>query len=133
MTDEFGIRQRFISGITDAKLQEDKIYSGKKLCKSKESIGCIEKCPVSAVKDKFIEIEIEGKKFQLPEIDLLRCDWAKKYALIQDEGAKYLGYDVDIKPPKNITKNNLCEALKRFDQIGEHSLYFRKSIDVCSM
>lgn len=103
MTDEFGIRQRFISGITDAKLQEDKIYSGKKLCKSKESIGCIEKCPVSAIKDKF------------------------------DEGAKYLGYDVDIKPPKNITKNNLCEALKRFDQIGEHSLYFRKSIDVCSM
>ena len=103
MTDEFGIRQRFISGITDAKLQEDKIYSGKKLCKSKESIGCIKKCPVSAIKDKF------------------------------DEGAKYLGYDVDIKPPKNITKNNLCEALKRFDQIGEHSLYFGKSIDGCSM
>jgi len=117
LTPEFGIRQRFISVITDAELQEDKIYSGKKLCKGKECRQCIEKCPVSAIKNKFIEIEIDGKKFQLPEIDLLRCDWAKKYALIQDEGPKYLGCDVDIKPPKNITENNLCEALKKFDQI----------------
>jgi len=115
LTPEFGIRQRFISIITDANLKEDNIYKGEKLCK--ECLACLKSCPVKAIKDKKIKIEIEGKKFEFFDVDILRCDWAKKYGLVGEEGPKYMGIDTNIMPPEKITEKSLCEALKNYDKI----------------
>lgn len=115
LTPEFGNRQRFISVITDLKLQEDNIYLGKKLCK--ECYSCLKSCPVKALKEEKIEIKVGDKKFSFFDIDILKCDWAKKYGLVGDEGPKYMGVSTNIMPPEKIIPEKLCSALKQYDPI----------------
>ncbi len=70
-------------------------------------------CPVSAIGEKKKSIEIEGVKFDIPEIDEFNCDIAKRYALVGKEGPAYMGSSVNFNiPEKNTEKliKNLLDA-----------------------
>jgi len=121
LTPEYRVRQRFISIITDAPLQVSPLYQGPPLCK--QCFQCVEACPVNALsKSESVTFKIENKIFKFGKCDLLRCDWAKQYALVGEAGPKYMGSQTDIKPPEQITPQVLSEALKQIDPIQKHHL-----------
>ncbi len=132
LTPEYGVRQRFVSIITNASLNPDPIYQGPSLCK--RCFKCVGACPVSALsKDKKISLKIGNKVFEYGACERLRCDWAKRYGLIGDTGPKYIGSQTNIMPPEEITPDNLCEALKRIDPLQKACMCIvEKCIEVCS-
>lgn len=116
LTPEYGVRQRFISIITDADLNPDPLYQGPSLCR--QCFKCVTNCPVSALsKDEKVELRIENKVFEYGKCAPLQCDWAKRYALVGEGGPRYMGSSTDVMPPENVTPENLCEALKETDPL----------------
>ncbi|MCM8818210.1 MAG: hypothetical protein NC915_01845 [Candidatus Omnitrophica bacterium] len=66
------------------------------------------------------------------DIDILRCEWAKKYGLVGDEGPKYMGVSTNIMTPKKIIVEKLCNALKQYDLIQRRLIcILEKCIDKC--
>jgi len=127
LTPEYGVRQRFICIITNAPLQVNPLCQGPPLCK--KCFQCVEACPVNALdKSESITFKIENKIFKFGKCDLLRCDWAKRYALVSEEGPKYMVSETNIKPPQQITPQVLSEALKQVDPIQKHHLNI---VDMC--
>ncbi len=114
LTREFGPRQRFYTIITDAVLEYDQVYNGEPICcKCKK---CVKSCPVCAIApDSMNSIELDGKVFEWGSEDVLRCDWAARYALVADEGPKYMGSTNDFKPPAKITREALLQAVNASD------------------
>lgn len=121
LTPQYGLRQRFISVVTDALLKPGPIYKGPRLCR--KCFRCAEACPVNALsKTKKVCVETEVTKFEFGRLDEHRCDWAKKYALVGDEGPKYMGSRINILPPKKITQEALCKALRQMDPVQKRLL-----------
>ena len=115
LTPEYGARQRFITIVTDAPLKAGDLYNGKPLCTNCKQ--CVYSCPVSAIEgDKELSIEVEGKIFYCSEISVLRCDWAARYALVGEEGPKYMGSDNNFDPPEIITRECLVDTIKKSDK-----------------
>ena len=112
ITKKYGQRQRFISIITDFPFSNDPLYDGEITCEEC-SHPCIKECPTQAIKGKKNYFALEGKKLSFPEIDNLKCDWAKRYGLSGKEGPDYYGVDSNIPPPREITPEKLSEAVSK--------------------
>ena len=113
LTKEFGLRQRFISVITDCPLSDDPLYNGEIACK-KCSHPCIKGCPTKAIKEKRVSFSIEGKEFTFSEIDTIRCDWAKRYALEGKAGPSYYGIETNVPLPKGeISAERIASAASK--------------------
>jgi hypothetical protein len=53
--------------------------------------------------------------------DLLRCDWAKRYALVAEEGISLMGSMTDVEPPEGeITAEDIAEGLRKRDPVQRH-------------
>ncbi len=115
MTKEFGVRQMCMSIVIDRELEPDPLYNGKTLCRGCGK--CISACPAYAFGRDANTIEIEGTTFSFNTHDHNKCDWAKKYGLLGDEGPKYTGSITDVPTPETVTAANLAEAMKSLDQI----------------
>lgn len=116
LTPEYGVRQRFISIVTNAELGPDPLYDGPALCK--RCFKCVEACPTRALKkDEGVKLEVDNKIFQYGKCEPLRCDWAKRYALVGEEGPRYMGSRTNVLPLEKITPENLCQALKQTDPL----------------
>ena len=116
LTPEFGPRQRFAVLITDAVLDYNSVYSGPPLCK--RCFKCVDSCPVMAIsKEESLSIEVDGRIFEWGKLDILRCDWAKRYGLVGEEGPEFMGSYNNFIPPEIITPEELCEAIKRSDRL----------------
>jgi ferredoxin len=116
LTPEFGPRQRFTVIITEAPLEESRLYEGAALCS--RCMNCVAKCPVGAIDgNKKHTIEIDGKTFEYGVHNRLRCDWSKRYALVAEEGPGCIGSVTNIMPPEKITPDTLAEALKQMDPL----------------
>jgi len=131
LTPEYGARQRFLSIITDAPLEQNSLYQGRPLCQKCKK--CIQACPVSALHpEKRVLIEIEGKTFESASLNRLRCDWAKRYGLVGEAGPKYFGSKTNFAPPKKITPEKLAEALKKRDLIQKERISIvERCLKVC--
>ena len=121
-TKEFGINQRFVAIVTDAELIADKVnITGKVDEYCSECDICKNTCPAKAyMPDNESEININGKTFTYTPIDTKKCDWASKYALMNEDGFKYEGSDVNIPVPKKIDGESLKEALRQLDPMQKH-------------
>lgn len=116
LTPEYGSRVRFFALITDASLVPDQLYTGPALCK--RCFRCVEACPAKAIAGKeSISIEVDGKKFEWGRTDRLRCDWAKRYGLLADEGGKYMGNKNNFPVPGAITPEKVVEAILASDRM----------------
>lgn len=121
ITPEYGVTQRFIAVVTDAALPADEPSGEAWPCADCEA-PCVEACPVGALSEEECAVmgcgEYEGC---VGKWDRLRCEWAKKYALVGDEGPRWGGQITDVKPPRgNITAQQIAEALKEKDPIQKH-------------
>ena len=62
-------------------------------------------------------IEVEGKHFEWAAMDRLRCDWAKRYALLKAEGPGFMGGTTDFPVPEKITPEAVCNAVQNSDRL----------------
>lgn len=82
LSPEYGPRERIISIITSAELEPDPLYEGDPLCDG--CMMCAKHCigrnySEDKLNDpKFIEFEIEGKKFRYPNINRWRCFYGEQ-------------------------------------------------------
>jgi len=115
LTKEFGKRQRFYAIVTDAELIPDIAESGKPRCKKCKK--CAKSCPVNAISSEELTFTLGNKKWTQGKIDSLRCDWAKRYGLVADEGPKFMGSQTDIMPPEKIDADAIIDAMKKMDPL----------------
>ena len=95
ITPEYGVRVQWVAVVTDAVLTPTQPVPGYDPCEACD-VPCIPACPVGALTDD--ELECTAARCWAAR-DLLRCDWAKRYALVGDEGPKYMGSTTDVPPP----------------------------------
>jgi epoxyqueuosine reductase QueG len=116
LTPEFGARQRFACLVTDAELDCDGVYDGRPLCT--RCRRCAETCAVGAIsKERALSVEIGGREFSWGALDRLRCDCAKRYALVAEEGPAFVGSTNDFEPPDRITREWVVEAVRASDRL----------------
>ena len=114
LTPEYGPRQRTISILTDAPLEPSPMYSGPPLCD--RCFQCVNTCPVKAISpDRKTSVKIGNRIFEYGVRDRARCDWAKRYALVEEAGPKYMGVTQNIEPPQKITPEAIEKALEKLD------------------
>ncbi len=115
LTPQFGGRQRFVCLVTDAELTCDEVYAGEKLCT--ECKECVQACPMAAIAgDEVLSVAIEGREFRWGRLDLLRCDFSKRYKLIPESGGMYSHARNDYTVPDEITPEFVCEAVRDSDR-----------------
>jgi ferredoxin len=100
ITPQFGMRQRFISIITEAPLDPDPMYAGPSLCD--RCMKCFKACPVKAIdpRPKVLEKVVIGERtFEYAKVDHWRCAWSEQVNMIPEEGPAYAGQDKGVAPP----------------------------------
>ncbi|MGM0494709.1 MAG: hypothetical protein ACQER1_17385, partial [Armatimonadota bacterium] len=114
---EHGVRMRWVAVVTDAEIEATEAESAFDPCAGCEA-PCIPACPVSALSES--DEECAGDRCWAAR-DLLRCDWAKRYALVADEGIKWMGSTTDVEPPEGeITAEDIAEATRQRDPVQRH-------------
>ncbi len=117
ITPDYGVRVRWVAIVTDAEIEPSDPLEGFDPCEGCEA-PCIAACPVRAL--SATDEECVGERCWAAR-DLLRCDWAKRYALVGDEGPRYMGSTTDVPPPDGeITAEDIAEAVRRRDPIQRH-------------
>lgn len=121
-TPQYGTNQRFIVIVTDADLQATEIqYSSETAKFCDNCMKCLNVCPTKALlKNKKVELNIEGAEVDYIPVNTNRCDWSSKYALCGDDGFKYIGSKTNILPPEVITAEALAEALTKVDPVQKY-------------
>lgn len=113
ITDKYGVRQRFISIITDLPLSNDSIYKEEVLCEQCDK-PCIEACPTSAIIGNNVKFNFEGGNFEFPDINFFACDWATRYCLVGEEGPSYWNVDINIPLPREENIEEVLDSVSKF-------------------
>lgn len=117
ITPEYGVRVQWVAVVTDADLPATGAPEAFDPCEGCAA-PCIPVCPVQALSAEATECAADRC---WAARDLLRCDWAKRYALVGDEGPKYMGSTTDVPPPAGpITAEDIAAAVRTRDPIQRH-------------
>lgn len=118
-TAEHGFSQDFIAIVTDAPLDEVVKARGAEHTACCENCdACVRACPANALRaENAVRIELNGTNYKWIPTNGKACDWSKRYALCGEEGHKYTGSDTNFDVPKEITEENLADAMKKADRI----------------
>ena len=117
ITPEHGVRVRWVAVVTDAPIEPTEAEMDFDPCKGCEA-PCIAACPMKALSAS--ETECAGDRCWAAR-DMLRCDWAKRYALVAEEGIKWMGSTTDVPPPDGeITAEAIVEAVRQRDPVQRH-------------
>ena len=127
ITKRFGPNVRFLAIVTDAVLAEDDWadLAGLRATCETGCRKCLEACPVRAHRTgAALRAGAAaggdgrgqgGVELLFHPVEQVRCDWAKRFALVPGEGFHCLGSRVDVPPPARITPESLTEALRHTD------------------
>lgn len=119
LTPKYGARQRFICVLTDLELPADDMIDFDPGCS--DCRQCLSACPTGALQAKEQRnFEVGGRVFQLPALDALRCDWAKRFGLVGESGPALMGSTTDVPPPKAITLASITDAMEQRDHLQDH-------------
>lgn len=116
ITPQFGLRQRFISILTEAPLEADPMYAGPALC---DRCGeCLKACPVKALNARRSQLEtvqIGDRTFSYARVDHWRCAWSEQLNLVPEEGPAAAGQQDGLLPPPDgpITDDLILAAFAR--------------------
>lgn len=116
LTAVHGPHQRTICIVTDAEIDADQPVLPQGYCKGCEV--CAGKCPMNAIEQKSVKLDVGGVTVNYPLIPRHRCDWAKRYSLNPDEGPALIGNNTQVEiPTGEITVEMVAEACKSKDPI----------------
>ncbi len=115
ISEESGMCRRYFAIVTDAPLEPNEPSSGRSVCDGCRE--CISACPVNAISSKGALLVSGGITWEQGKIDTLRCDWAKRYGFIAEEGPKYMGSRTNIMPPDKITPQDIVDAMRQMDPL----------------
>lgn len=114
---DYGVRVRWVAIVTDAAIEPTGPLTDFDPCEGCAA-PCFAACPVAALSSE--QSECAGD-YCWAARDLLRCDWAKRYALVGEEGPRLVGSRTDVPPPEGaITAEQIAAALRRRDPIQRH-------------
>ncbi len=120
-TPEHGPRCHFISVVTDAPLAAASPLSQPPPCEGCGQMPCLSACPTAALSSQAIEVTVAGQRERFGRLDFLRCEWAKRYGLVGDEGPRWIGSQTDIRPPEGpLTLDQVAEAYAQLDPVQKH-------------
>ncbi len=104
LTPEYGARNRFITVITDAKIEADPLIPPGSLCD--KCMLCRKHCPSQAL-SKEIDgekvLKIENYEYRFANKNLWRCAWGEHFDL-----------DLDLKLPEKVTEDVIVEHVKKY-------------------
>lgn len=115
VTPAYGLNQRFFAIVTNADLVADQPFTGYNTCDDCAK-DCASGCMVGALKEG-VALSIGGITVRQSKLDSLRCDWCKRYALVAEEGPKYMGSQTNILPPDTIDGQAIVDALNQMDPL----------------
>jgi epoxyqueuosine reductase QueG len=127
---QFGSNVRYLAVVVDRELREDVLQAGAAPDKC-ATCGdrCVAACATQAFGDE-VSVEAAGVRDTFLKIKTTRCDWAKRYSLIADEGCGFVGWKLNLPPPETITAETLDEALRQQPPIPK---YRPCNFEVCAM
>ncbi len=119
ITPEYGITQRLLAIITNADLEENEIFNNPSLIdKCINCSICTLSCPTKALNEnRMVHIRVEEKEIKYIKVNQFKCDWAKRYALVETEGTKSIDMRTNIIPSQDPDIIEFEEALKKLDPI----------------
>ena len=116
LTADHGPRQRVIALVTDAELEPDEPLAAAGVCAACSI--CAEACPTNALSGQRATLNIGGVPVAYPLIPRHRCDWAKRYSLVPEEGPALIGNNTHVEAPEGeITIEILAQACAGKDPI----------------
>ncbi len=116
LTPEYGARQRVVCIVTDAELDADAPFTPTAVCSDCDL--CAKQCPMAAIADASITLDVAGTPCTYPLIPRHRCDWSKRYSLCSAEGPGLIGNNTQVEVPEGrITIDAIGEACKAKDPI----------------
>lgn len=77
---------------------------------------CLEVCPVGAFREP-VTVAVGSATETFHPIERVRCDWSKRHGLVAEEGPGLLGWQLDVRPPEDVTAEALEEALRKLPAI----------------
>ena len=127
---DFGTNVRYMAIVVDREMREDPMLADFKprLC---DTCGdrCVAACSTQAFGDE-VTVETEGVRDVFLKIKTVRCDWAKRYSLIAEEGCGFVGWTLNLPAPETITADSLDTALRQQPPIPK---YRPCNFEACSM
>ncbi len=119
-TPELGPNVRFVAVVTEAALPADPTLADDGLLAACEDCDrCLAACRTDAFAD-LAEVAVDGIVERFHVIRRDRCDWAKRYSLIGEEGVNYLGWDMHLDPPELITLEAVADGLRQHPAIPKY-------------
>jgi epoxyqueuosine reductase QueG len=127
---QYGTNVRYMAVVVDRGLRESPMRADFKpeLC-----LTCGDRCVAACATKAFgseVAVEAEGVRDAFRKIQTLRCDWAKRYSLIAEEGCGFVGWTLTVPPPEEITAGALSAALRQQPPIPK---YRPCNFEACSM
>jgi len=127
---QFGTRLRYMAVVVDRELRESPLLAG---FRTEACERCGERCAAACATQAFGDeaaVEAEGVRDAFRTVRTLRCDWAKRYSLIADEGCGFVGWTLNLPPPETITSEALDTALRQQPEIPK---YQPCNFEACAM
>jgi epoxyqueuosine reductase QueG len=127
---QFGTNLRYMAVVVDRELREDALQAE---AVPEKCATCGDRCVAACATQAFggeVSVEAEGVRDTFRKIKTLRCDWAKRYSLIADEGCAFVGWKLNLPPPQTITADTLDAALRQQPPIPK---YRPCNFEACAM
>jgi epoxyqueuosine reductase QueG len=130
VTRNHGTNIRFVSIVTDAPLDYDRIIQDSDIIEKCDSCDrCLKACQTNAFGEQ-IKVNAGDVAEKFHTIKRANCDWAKRHSLVGASGNVFQGWDVDVAVPDVITKENLKEAMENIPAV----IKFRPcNMELCSI
>ncbi len=120
VTPELGANVRFVAIVTDAAIEADDTLKDDGLTAACDGCDrCLQACHTAA-HEGAVEVPLDGVVERFHVIEHKRCDWAKRYSLIGEEGVNFLGWNLHLPAPDVITVEALAEGLKQQPAIPKY-------------
>lgn len=120
LTPEFGPNVRFAAIVTDADIAPDDLPADSAVLSSCEGCSrCVDACRTCAFTDE-VSLDLGGVTETFHLLDRDRCDWAKRYSLVGEEGVNFVGWEMNVDVPDKIDADALDTALRQQPAIPKH-------------